>query len=56
MPRMIIDFWMDGYDSEKEMIEAIPEALDELLSSSGTQFKFVRFIDKQAKEAKYEAS
>jgi hypothetical protein len=45
MARMIIDFWMDGYDSEEEMLEAIPEYLDDLLSSSGTSFKFVKIID-----------
>ncbi len=45
MPRMIIDFWMDGYDSEEEMREAIPDYLDEMVNSSGTQFRFVGFVD-----------
>ena len=47
MARVVIDFWMDGYDSEREMLDAIPEYLDEILSSSGTSFKFIRFVEQE---------
>ena len=39
--RLIIDFWIDGYETEADMEAAAPEAVYELLSSAGTSVKVV---------------
>jgi hypothetical protein len=42
MARFVIDLWLDGYDSEAEMIEACEEFIQEQLSFAGSGVKIVK--------------
>jgi len=39
MPRFIVDLWLDGYDSEEEMIDACKEFIYEQLNFSASKVK-----------------
>ena len=39
MPRFIVDLWLDGYDSEEEMIDACKEFIYEQLNFSASNVK-----------------
>lgn len=45
MPKFIVDFWMDGYDSEKEMEAQCADCIFDALDSSGTSVKVVKVGD-----------
>lgn len=36
MPRFIVDLWLDGYDTEEEMIDACEEFIYEQLNFSAS--------------------
>ena len=42
MAKFIIDFWMDGYDSERDMIDAARDYIFDTLDSSGTTVKIIQ--------------
>jgi hypothetical protein len=39
MPRFIVDIWLDGYDTEDEMIDACEEFIYEQLNFSASNVK-----------------
>ena len=39
MPRFIVDLWLDGYDTEEEMIDACEEFIYEQLNFSASNVK-----------------
>ena len=39
MPRFIVDLWLDGYDTEKEMIDACEEFIYEQLNFTASSVK-----------------
>lgn len=39
MPRFIVDIWLDGYDTEEEMIDACEEFIYEQLNFSASNVK-----------------
>lgn len=39
MPRFIVDIWLDGYDTEEEMIDACEEFIYEYLNFSASNVK-----------------
>lgn len=39
MPKFIVDLWLDGYETEKEMEEACEEFIYEQLDFSGSSVK-----------------
>ena len=39
MPRFIVDLWLDGYDTEEEMIDACEEFIYEQLNFSVSNVK-----------------
>lgn len=41
MAKFIIDVWMDGYESEEEMIKACPDFIYEALDSAGTSVSII---------------
>jgi E3 ubiquitin-protein ligase DOA10 len=45
MTKFLIDFWMDGYESEAAMIEAAPDYIFDNLDSAGASVKVVCHID-----------
>jgi len=45
----VIDIWMDGYDTEEEMEEVIPDFIYECLTGSATSVKIFN-IDKKRLE------
>jgi hypothetical protein len=44
MPRFIVDLWLDGYDTEEEMIDACKEFIYEQLDFSASNVK-IEMID-----------
>ena len=48
MPRFIIELWMDGYETEKEMEEACEEFIYDQLnfSASSVQIKKIKMSEK----------
>jgi len=42
MPKFIVDLWMDGYDTEEEMIEACEEFIYEQLNFTASSVKIER--------------
>ncbi len=42
MAKFIIDFWMDGYDSEEDMIDAAGDYIFDALDSAGTTVKVLQ--------------
>ena len=42
MAKFIIDFWLDGYDSEEEMIEACEEYILESLNSAASSITIIK--------------
>lgn len=44
MPRFIVDLWLDGYDTEEEMIDACEEFIYEQLNFSASNVK-IKKID-----------
>ena len=39
MPRFIVDLWLDGYDTEEDMIDACEEFIYEQLNFSASSVK-----------------
>jgi hypothetical protein len=39
MPKFIVDLWLDGYDTEEEMIDACQEFIYEQLDFSASSVK-----------------
>jgi hypothetical protein len=53
MPRFIIDFWLDGYDTEEEMEKACAEFIVEQLDMTASSVHIVDMIhDKDIPEDK----
>lgn len=44
MPRFIVDLWLDGYDTEEEMIDACKEFIYEQLNFTASCVK-IEMID-----------
>lgn len=45
MPRFIVDLWLDGYDTEEDMIDACEEFIYEQLNFSASDVKIVRHCE-----------
>lgn len=45
MPRFLVDLWLDGYDSEEEMVEACEEFIYEQLNFSASYVKIQKLDD-----------
>lgn len=44
MPRFVIDLWLDGYEDEKEQIEACKEFIEEQLDFSASSVKIIKVL------------
>jgi hypothetical protein len=49
MAKFLVDLWMDGYKSEKEMIEACEEFIKEQLDFSASSVDVSLLTDKEIK-------
>ncbi len=45
MPKFIVDLWLDGYETEEEMIQACEEFIYEQLSFSASSVSVERIED-----------
>jgi hypothetical protein len=50
MPKYIIDLWLDGYDTEKEMEDACDGFIDEQLDMTASCVKITKITDDQARD------
>ena len=44
MPRFIVDLWLDGYDTEEEMVDACKEFIYDQLNFSASYVK-IELVD-----------
>lgn len=49
MPKFIVDLWLDGYETEVEMVEACREFIREQLNFSGSSVK-VELVEEEENE------
>lgn len=45
MPKFIVDLWLDGYDTEEEMVEACKEFIYNQLNFSGSSVKIEELVE-----------
>lgn len=45
MPKFIVDLWIDGYETEEEMIEACEEFIYEQLNMTASSVKITKISD-----------
>ena len=45
MPKFVVDLWLDGYETEEEMIAACEEFIYEQLNFAGSSVKIERIED-----------
>ena len=47
MPKFIVDLWLDGYETEEQMVEACQEFIREQLNFSGSSVEVELFEEKE---------
>lgn len=50
MPVFLVKLWLDGYETEEEMVEACEEFIDESLNTTASSLRFRLLTDEQEKE------
>ena len=53
MPKYLLDLWLDGYETEEEMVSACDKFIDDQLNITASSLKFER-ITEDSQEAKIE--